>query len=348
MKIVIISPFQIQLPRGIERFTYSMANEMAKQGHNVVIYAWKSKRPFSWGDLHKNVILRTCSHLKYYQRSWIGYYYNYLLRKDNPDRVYINFLYHGELKLNKTHKYYYVLHSPASQIKNRYKFIKTHCNDFKNLTFVAVSKMVKREAKPYINNKRCEVIYNGVDLNLFKPLDNNVSEKQAPNLNIITAAAFEERKGMQFMIKALSTYSQINRIQYNIYGSGPYVSELEQLIAYYKLGNYVIINKAIDNIDDILPANDLFVLLSKGEAMPIAPLEAMASGLPLLVSNHEPYPEFVNDSFGFMVNRDKTEQIHAVLDELSNSEKLKQLKKEARVAAEQFSWSKVVESYLSI
>ena len=348
MKIVIISPFQTQLPRGIERFTYSIANEMANQGHEVIIYAWKSKTNFSWGDLHKNVIVRTCPHSKYYQRSWIGYYYNYLLRKDNPDRVYLNFLYHGELKLNKTHKYYYVLHSPASQIKNRYEFIKTHSNDFKDLTFVGVSKMVKREALPYMNNKRCEVIYNGVDLNLFKPSDNNIPEEQVPNLNIITAAAFEERKGMQFMIKALSTYSQINRIKYNIYGSGPYASELKQLIAYYKLGNYIVINKSVNNIDEILPANDLFILLSKGEAMPIAPLEAMASGLPLLVSNYDPYPEFVNESFGYMVDRENIKEIHSVLDELLQKEKLKQLKKQSRLAAEQFSWSKVVESYLSI
>ena len=275
-------------------------------------------------------------------------FYYLWVKIDRPDNIILNFLYHGELKLNKNHKYYYVLHSPASQIKNRYEFIKTHCNDFKDLTFVAVSKMVKREAKPYINNKRCEVICNCVDLHLFKPLDNNVSEEQALNLNLITAAAFEERKGMQFMIKALSTYSQINQIKYNIYGSGPYFLELEQLIAYYKLGNYIIINKAVDNLHEILPANDLFVLLSKGEAMPIAPLEAMASGLPLLVSNYEPYPEFVNESFGYMVDREDVKQIHDVLDELLQKEKLKQLKKQSRLVSEQFRWSKVVESYLSI
>ena len=50
--------------------------------------------------------------------------------------------------------------------------------------------------------------------------------------------------------------------------------------------------------------------------MPIAPLEAMASGLPLLVSNYDPYPEFVNETFGYMVDRENIKQIHCVLDEL--------------------------------
>lgn len=347
MKIVIISPFQTTLPRGIERFTYSIANEMANQGHEVIIYAWKSKTNFSWGELHNNVTLKECQNFKYYQRSWIGYYYNYLLRKDNPDRVYLNFLYHGELNLDKKFKYYYVLHSPASQVKNRYEFIKAHSKKFKYLTFVAVSNMVKREALPYINNKRCLVIYNGVDLNLFKPLDIKHQELETC-LKLITAAAFVERKGIQFMIEALSTYSQINRIKYNIYGSGPYASELKRLITYYKLGNYIVINKAVNNIEEVLPANHLFVLLSKGEAMPIAPLEAMASGLPLLVSNYEPYPEFVNESFGYVVDREDVSQIHSVLDELLQKQKLKQLKTNAREAAEQFSWEKSVKAYLKI
>lgn len=345
MKIVIISPFQKIMPRGVERFTFSWANEMANQGHDVLIYAWKSKTNFSWGDLHNRVRLRECPNFKYYQRSWIGYYYNYLLKKDYPDRVYLNFLYHGELSLNKDFKYYYVLHSPASQIKNRYDFIKTHSKKFKDLTFVAVSKMVKREALPYLNQKRCEVIYNGVDLKLFKPYP---KDKQAlePFLRLVTAAAFEERKGLQFMIVALASYPHKEKIKYTIFGSGPMALELKRLIAFHKLETQVIINEPTNTINEVLPKNDVFVLLSKGEAMPIAPLEAMASGLPILVSNYEPYPEFVNASFGYMVDREDVKQIHSVLDELLQKQKLNQLKTSARKAAEQFSWEKAVQLYL--
>lgn len=347
MKIVIISPFQSILPRGIERFSFSIANELAKQGHKVIIYSWKSKTNFSWGMFHDSVSIKECPNFKYFQRSYIGYYYNYLLRKDNPDRIYINFLYHGEINLKKDFKYYYVLHSPASQIKNRYDFIKTHSKKFKNLTFVAVSKMVKYEALPYLNHKRCEVIYNGVDLNLFKPLNIKKQELQ-PCLKLITTAALVERKGIQFMIKALSCYPKLEQIKYNIYGSGPYSIELNRLVSYFKLSNNIIINNAIDNVEKILPENDIFVLLSKGEAMPIAPLEAMASGLTLLVSNYDPYPEFIDESFGYMVDRNDIKQIHSVLDMLLQKQKLKQLKTNARKAAEKFSWEKAAQLYLSI
>lgn len=346
MKIVIISPFQKIMPRGVERFTFSWANEMANQGHDVIIYVWKSKTNFSWGDLHNRVRLRECPNFKYYQRSWIGYYYNYLLRKDNPDRVYLNFLYHGELNLNKDFKYYYVLHSPASQIKNRYDYIKTHSKKFKDLTFVAVSKMVKREALPYLNHKRCEVIYNGVDLKLFKPYP---KEQQAsePNLYLVTAAAFEERKGMQYMITALASYPHKEKIKYNIFGSGPMASELKRLITFYKLEKQVIINKPTNTINEVLPKNDVFVLLSTGEAFGLAVLEGMAAGLSVITSNYNPFPEFVNASFGYMVDREDVKQIHGVLDELLQKQKLNQLKTNARKSAEQFSWEKTVQLYLS-
>lgn len=347
MKIVIISPFQTLLPRGIERFTFSWANEMANQGHDVIIYAWKSKTNFNWGKLHNRVMLRMCPNFKYYQRSWIGYHYNYLLRKDNPDRVYLNFLYHGELNLNKDYKYYYVLHSPASQIKNRYDFIKTHSKKFKDLTFVAVSKMVKSEALPFLNDNKCEVIYNGVDLKLFKPRTKN-QQASKPYLRLITVAAFEERKGMQYVISALASYPQKQKIIYNIFGSGPMASELKRLITFHKLEKQVIINEPTNTINNELPKNDVFILLSKGEAMPVAPLEAMASGLPLLVSNYEPYPEFVNATFGYMVDREDVKQIHRVLDQLLQKQKLNQLKTSAREAAEQFSWEKAVKAYLEI
>ena len=79
MKIVIISPFQKIMPRGVERFTFSWANAMANKGHEVIIYAWRSNTNFSWGDLHNRVRLMECPNFKYYQRSWIGYYYNSLL-----------------------------------------------------------------------------------------------------------------------------------------------------------------------------------------------------------------------------------------------------------------------------
>lgn len=344
MKIVIISPFQKILPRGIERFSYSIANAMAKMGHEIIIYVWKNKKDFDWGYLNNNVSIKEFPSLRYYQRIWIGYYYNIQLRKDNPDLVLINFLYHGELRLSNRWNYIYVLHSPVSQIKNRYEFIKKNIKKFENLKFVAVSNMVKREAKPYLQGKQCEVIFNGVDLKLFSPKNKVKNYK----LNLITVGAYEERKGIHYMINALASYPNKSEIIYNIFGSGPMFLELKRLITFHNLEKQVIINEPTKNINEFYAKNDVFVLLSKGEAMPIAPLEAMASGLALLVSNYEPYPEFVDSSFGYMLDPKDFKKIHFVLDELFKKEKLDQLKINARLASQKFSWQKTAKAYLEI
>jgi glycosyltransferase involved in cell wall biosynthesis len=49
-----------------------------------------------------------------------------------------------------------------------------------------------------------------------------------------------------------------------------------------------------------------------------------------------------------MVDREDVKQIHNVLDQFLQKQKLKQLKTSAREAAEQFSWEKAVKAYLEI
>ncbi|WP_288955302.1 glycosyltransferase family 4 protein [uncultured Polaribacter sp.] len=348
MKIVIISPFQNSLPRGIERFCYSIANAMASLGHNVKIYSWKAKKEFSWGKLHKNVKIKECPNLRYFQRSWIGYYYNFLLKKDKPDAVLLNFLYHGEINLSKNFNYYYILHSPASQIVDRYKFIQKNICKFRELSFIAVSNMVKKEAEPFIEGRKCDVIFNGVDTELFMPKKSDNIVNRNGNLKIVTVAALEERKGMQYFIKALSKFPNKEKVEYHIYGDGPYKNILLDLIKEFQLEEFVLLHQPINNLHDILPNFDLFVLLSKGEAFPIAPLEAMASGLPLLVSNLEPYPEFIEESFGFMLNREDENELIKAIDLLLNKPKmLSQMKDHGRSTALHFSWNNVANNYIT-
>lgn len=343
MKIVIISPFQKITPRGIERFCYSLSNAIGQMGHQVIIYAWKSKSEFSWGDLHHNVRIKECPSFMYFQRVWIGYYYNILLSKDKPDAVLLNFLYHGELQLSKQWNYTYVLHSPAFQIKNRYDFIKKNIKKFQNIKFVAVSNMVKQEAEPFLEGRKCEVIFNGVDLKLFTPK----LKKGKNKLKIITASALEERKGVQHMIKSIASYPKKEAVEYHIYGDGEYLKVLNALIDYYQLKDYIFIHKPINNLHQKLKEFDLFVLLSYGEAFGLVVVEAMASGLVVLTSDHPPFTEFVKQDFGFLINPLDEISIHQALNVLSKDNQTLESMCDASVhAAQDFSWSLVSEKYI--
>ena len=50
-------------------------------------------------------------------------------------------------------------------------------------------------------------------------------------------------------------------------------------------------------------------MISKGEAFPIAPLEAMSCGLSLIVSNEEPFDEIISQDCGIIINPKNQQQI---------------------------------------
>lgn len=347
-KIVLICPYLFRLTRGIERFCISISKAFSDKGYDVVIYVWGTVNETSCGEMDKRIKIRKVPYCRWYQEKIAILFYRIWLRMDHPQCTILNFLYHGESGLPKNMKYLYVLHSPASQIPERYKFVKEHINRFKDIHVVAISKLVKEEAYPYIGNVPMSLIYNGTDTDLFSP---STQKKQSEKLRIITAAAFEERKGMHYMIKALANYKYRNQIKYDIYGSGDeqYASYLSELIDSNKLNGIVTLKGSVNNIAELLPQYDLFTLLSKGEAFALSPIEAMACGIPILVSNWPPYPEFVKSTYGRMVNPESSVEIQTFLTELiENKELVVRMGESAFKESEAFSWSNIVNHYIEL
>jgi glycosyltransferase involved in cell wall biosynthesis len=344
MKIVIISPYQYSLNRGIERFVYSLSNELAINNNKIIIYTWKNNNNVSWGNLNSNVKIRKVPYFRYFRDYIAPFFYRFWMLLDRPDTTILNFLYHGESQLPKTKSYIYVLNSPASQVPNRYDFIKNNVEKFKNIQFVGVSKMVVDEAIPFIRNKKISTIFNGVDINKFVNVENLPLTLGANCIKVITAAALEERKGMQFLIKALSTYKK-NYI-YHIYGAGPYKTELVNLINSLGLENNVKLMGVVNNMENILKEYDIFCLLSKGEAFALAPLEALSARLPVLVSKHKPFDELIQGNYGLQVDENNISEI------LDGIEQLIILKNDNMIdfekSVEQYSWENIAKQYLKL
>ena len=347
-KVVIICPYLQSVTRGIERFCVNLSDAMVRKGCEVIIYTWGEKQEQQCGSLNPAIKVRRVPYFRYYRALWAAMWYKIWLKIDKPDATLLNFFYHGEQYLPTSNHYLYVLHSPASQIPQRYEYVKPLIRKFSDIHIVAISKLVEQDALPYFDGKPMSLIYNGTDTEAFRPIQNKpVSAK----LRIITPAAFEERKGMHFLIKALADFKYRDHIQYDIYGSGDekYGKLLKDLIVKYHLQDVVKLKGSVTNIPEIEPQYDLFALLSKGEAFALSPIEAMACGLPILVSDCAPYPEFVKSDFGYMVNRDDKTTIQQFLAELIENKDILQTKSlAARKASENFSWNTIVEQYLAL
>lgn len=345
-KIVIICPYLFELRRGIERFCISLSEAFLDNNIKVIIYAWASENSSSCGDIDKRIKIRLVPNKRYFRDQIAAFFYELWLRIDNPDITILNFMYHGEEYLSKSRPYLYILHSPASQIPSRYEYFRRILPKFKNIRIISISKMVEQEALPYILDKEMSLIYNGTDVEKFKPSD---IPHRSNKLRIISAAAFEPRKGMHYIIDALGKYDLRNLVEYHIYGSGDteYESLLKEKISTYNLEDTVKLMGSVANLEEIFPMYDLFALPSSGEAFALSPIEAMACGLPVLVSDMPPYPEFVTSDFGFMVNREDSGDIISVFNTLLNDRRLiTSMGENARRVSEEYSWKNVIKHYI--
>lgn len=346
MKIVIICPYLFELRRGIERYCLSLSDALIARGAEVTMYVWHSSNRNACGDINKKIKIRTVPNPRYYRDQIASFFYRIWLYIDSPDITILNFMYHGEEFLPKDSPYLYVLHSPASQIPSRYEYASKILPDFKHLRIIAISKMVEDEAKHYTGSTPMSLIYNGTDTHKFQPTH---YESKSYKLKVISAAAFEERKGLHLVVEALRDSDIRERIEYHIYGGGnkEYELRLRQMIRDYNLDGCVTLMGNVDNLSEIMPQYDVFILPSKGEAFALSPIEAMACGLPIIVSNCPPYPEFVTSDFGFMVDINNPQQINdAITFLVDNPIRLQDMKKCARRKSEEYSWNSVVNHYI--
>ena len=136
----------------------------------------------------------------------------------------------------------------------------------------------------------------GINLNKFtnEYSDDEMREQLSCNKNqiiLVSVGELSERKNHEVIIKALGQikkeFENSNKnfnIKYFIVGKGPLESYLRELISENCLNGKVELLGYRNDIDRILRASDIFVFSSLQEGLPVALMEAMASGLPVIAS----------------------------------------------------------------
>ena len=119
-------------------------------------------------------------------------------------------------------------------------------------------------------------------------------------------------------------------MRFHIYGDGPYKKKIVSLINKEKLQKNVKLKGITNEPENIFCDYDIFILISKGEAFPISPLEAMSCGLPLIVSNEEPFDEIISQDCGILIDPNNQRQIIDSILLLKNKIKRKDLGISAR------------------
>lgn len=147
-----------------------------------------------------------------------------------------------------------------------------------------------------------------------------------PNINrdfftIVTPANLLEVKGHKFLVEACSILIErgIDSFQCIFYGEGPLRTELEKLIQEKGLTEYIKIPGAIPHQEllkiyknhkvDIVVLPSITTADGEHEGIPVALMEAMAYGIPVISTNTGGIPELIGDGSGIMVKEKSAEDI---------------------------------------
>lgn len=201
--------------------------------------------------------------------------------------------------------------------KNRDKISKEAIKVYDSCSaFVGVSqKVVDVLCNRLPISQKSFVVYNGVDPHIFVP-DNHGAEAR-DELRIMSVGNLIELKGHDLTINAVSDLvSSGKRITLDIYGRGPLIGELQELVKTKQAGDYISFKGYIsyDRLAEKYRDYDVFLLPSWFEALGCVYLEAMSSGLITVGCYDNGIDEIIkNGENGFLVNPHSVSEIEDVL-----------------------------------
>lgn len=179
----------------------------------------------------------------------------------------------------------------------------------------------------------------GVDLQEFSPVDR--PSTNAP-LQIVCVGRLVPAKGQHILLNAFARLiSQNHSIHLTFVGDGPDRLSLEQSVASLDLSGHVTFRGALnhDQTREQLMQADIFTLASFAEGVPVALMEAMAMGIPVISTYIAGIPELIRHGIdGMLVPPSSVEALAAVIESLVLDRDLRQkLSLSARSRAMEFS-----------
>ena len=216
---------------------------------------------------------------------------------------------------------------------------------------VANSEGLKKLAEEFCDRYPIRIFPNGVDTEVFRP--DSSRQPEDGTVKLLFVSRLIERKGLQYVIPHLSKLEQESKkkIALTIVGDGPYRETLERLTEETNAKEMVVFAGQKDKAE-LLPyyqSADIFIFPSRKEGMPNTVLEAMACGLPVVMSPCQGSTELI-DGNGIIADSDLTRFCESVLKMITADQgQLRIMSEQSRQRAmDIFSWKSVADNYTAL
>ena len=218
-------------------------------------------------------------------------------------------------KFNK--KVIYMAHGfhfyKGAPIINRtiFKWIEQYLAHYTDI-LITINKEDFQAARQFKLKKDGKVFYVpgvGIDLEHFMNLSFDKESKRknvglsSNDFVIISIGNLNDNKNTSTLIKALNETPY--NCHYLICGTGPKEQELKNLAKEYKIESRCHFLGHRKDINELLAISDIYVMASKREGLPRSTMEAMASGLPCIVSSIRGNQDLIENGMGgFLISPD--------------------------------------------
>lgn len=187
---------------------------------------------------------------------------------------------------------------PRSRVDNTklaHNLKKKWFSGIENMTIVTPSKWLSNLVKSsFLKSYPIDVIYNGIDLSVFKPTESDFREKYGLNGKKIllgVASGWGESKGLDVLEKLSTRLPD----EYRIVLVGLEKAPNDKIIAIKRTENQ-------KQLAEIYTAADLFVNPTKEEVLGLVNIESLACGTPVLTFRTGGSPETIDETSGCVVD----------------------------------------------
>ena len=192
-----------------------------------------------------------------------------------------------------------------------------------------------------------DIIYNGIDVQQFRP---DGADRDRPRL--LCVSRLVERKGIDHLLRSVAALkgSVGDSFELWVVGEGNLEAQLRALAGELGIADIVSFRGYIehDSLPPVYASSDVFVMPSLSEGMSNTVLEAMACGLPLVVTDTGGSRELVKDNGVVVPAADAGALADAIGRLLAQPSLGRQMGLRSRELATGFSWGAVADGYLGV
>ena len=218
---------------------------------------------------------------------------------------------------------------------------------------IANSPALQAICKQFSPHQNIKVITNGVDSDVFYPQSNNIVNS-TNDIQLLFVSRLTFQKGIWTLIKACGILNQrgITNYKLTVVGEGHLKDEMFSLIDEYKIRDKVNFLgwKKLEELPDIYRSADIFILPSVMEGMASVTLQAIASGLPIIVSRVAGNEDILEEGYnGLNAQYNNPLDFADAIEQLIKQPELrKKMSRNSIEKSKQFTWGSIAKKYLEL